>query len=301
MKLGWLGGAALAAVTTLGGAAAGCGPAARDVDGPQARRAAWKLRMDTADFHYLVWRGTVADGETMWLDVDGKERARARGIVIAHRGRLWRLRPTTDLRPASGCNEDGSWDPAAQIEVRGAELFSGHETYPLVDYYGESYGVRGGETTMTLQGQLGRVMFVTEDEQLEGCDGVPRRRAAGFTYDLYREDMYDALIDDESEEAQRRAAGRQSDMSHYLPDAECRRRDRHALGALVTGDPDALIDEVVAHDVSMCGVRPAAAMLAYARAVGALAPRLVGYATSGDAFGDRDRVVGYAGVVIPAA
>jgi AmmeMemoRadiSam system protein B len=92
-----------------------------------------------------------------------------------------------------------------------------------------------------------------------------------------------------------------SDMSHYLPDAECRRRDRHALGALVTGDPDALIDEVVAHDVSMCGVRPAAAMLAYARAVGALAPRLVGYATSGDAFGDRDRVVGYAGVVIPAA
>lgn len=92
-----------------------------------------------------------------------------------------------------------------------------------------------------------------------------------------------------------------SDMSHYLPDAECRRRDRHALGALVTGDPDTLIDEVVAHDVSMCGVRPAAAMLAYARAVGAPAPRLIGYATSGDAFGDRDRVVGYAGVVIPAA
>ena len=92
-----------------------------------------------------------------------------------------------------------------------------------------------------------------------------------------------------------------SDMSHYLPDAECRRRDRHALGALVTGDPDTLIDEVVAHDVSMCGVRPAAAMLAYARAVSAPAPRLIGYATSGDAFGDRDRVVGYAGVVIPAA
>lgn len=90
-----------------------------------------------------------------------------------------------------------------------------------------------------------------------------------------------------------------SDMSHYLADDETRRRDRHALDALVTGDPAALVDAVVEHDVSMCGVRPAAAMLAYAAARGAGRPRLIGYATSGDAFGDRDRVVGYAGVVVP--
>ncbi|MCB9575086.1 MAG: AmmeMemoRadiSam system protein B [Kofleriaceae bacterium] len=92
-----------------------------------------------------------------------------------------------------------------------------------------------------------------------------------------------------------------SDMSHYLPDGEARRRDRLALDALVTGDAGALVDAVVDHDVSMCGVRPAAAMLAYARARGAALPHLVGYATSGDAFGDYDRVVGYAGVVVPAA
>jgi MEMO1 family protein len=91
-----------------------------------------------------------------------------------------------------------------------------------------------------------------------------------------------------------------SDMSHYLPDDVTRRRDRVAIDALVTGDPDALFDAVQANDVSMCGVRPAAAMLAYAWERGAGAPRLVGYATSGDAFGDRDRVVGYAGVVVPA-
>ena len=90
-----------------------------------------------------------------------------------------------------------------------------------------------------------------------------------------------------------------SDMSHYLRDDETRRRDQAALDALVTGDPDALVDAVVTHDVSMCGVRPAAAMLAYARARGAGRPRLVGYATSGEAFGDFDRVVGYAGVVVP--
>jgi MEMO1 family protein len=90
-----------------------------------------------------------------------------------------------------------------------------------------------------------------------------------------------------------------SDMNHYLPEQETRRRDKTALDALVTGDPAALIDAVVEHDVSMCGVRPAAAMLAYARERGAGTPRLVGYATSGEAFGDHERVVGYAGVVVP--
>ncbi len=91
-----------------------------------------------------------------------------------------------------------------------------------------------------------------------------------------------------------------SDMSHYLPDPETRRRDRLALDALVSGDEARLMDVCEANDVSMCGVRPAAAMLAFVRARGAGRPELVGYATSGDAFGDRDSVVGYAGVVVPA-
>lgn len=91
-----------------------------------------------------------------------------------------------------------------------------------------------------------------------------------------------------------------SDMSHFLPDDECRRRDRVALDALATGDPETLLATVDRHDISMCGARPAAAMLAYARARSAPLPRLTGYATSGDAFGDRSRVVGYAGAVIPA-
>jgi len=90
-----------------------------------------------------------------------------------------------------------------------------------------------------------------------------------------------------------------SDMNHYLPDPTTRRLDRLALDALVTGDPAELMTVVEGNRLSMCGVRPAAAMLAYARARGAGAPELVGYATSGDAFGDRDSVVGYAGVVVP--
>jgi len=90
-----------------------------------------------------------------------------------------------------------------------------------------------------------------------------------------------------------------SDMSHYLPDSETRAVDRVALEPLLALDPAALYRTVADNDISMCGFIPATAMLAYARAVGAGAPELVGYATSGDAFGDRERVVGYAGVVLP--
>ncbi len=90
-----------------------------------------------------------------------------------------------------------------------------------------------------------------------------------------------------------------SDMSHYLPDAVARKVDHQALEPLLAYDAPALYRTVVDNDISMCGYIPATAMLAYAHATGAPAPELVGYATSGDAFGDRSRVVGYAGVVIP--
>ena len=74
-----------------------------------------------------------------------------------------------------------------------------------------------------------------------------------------------------------------------------------ALDSLLTGDAAALHRTVRERDISMCGVIPTTAMLAYARAVGATArPELVAYATSGDTGGDRSRVVGYAGVVIAA-
>lgn len=92
-----------------------------------------------------------------------------------------------------------------------------------------------------------------------------------------------------------------SDMSHYLPDAEARDADRLALAPLLAFDPEGLYRTVVAHDISMCGFVPATVMLSYAREAGAGTPELVAYATSGDAFGDTSRVVGYAGVVVPRA
>jgi AmmeMemoRadiSam system protein B len=89
-----------------------------------------------------------------------------------------------------------------------------------------------------------------------------------------------------------------SDMSHYLPDEIARRVDRTALAPLLAFDPEGLHRTVVEHDISMCGFVPATAMLAYARRAGAEQPELVAYATSAEAFGDKSRVVGYAGVVL---
>jgi MEMO1 family protein len=89
-----------------------------------------------------------------------------------------------------------------------------------------------------------------------------------------------------------------SDMSHYLPESEARRVDRMALEPLLDLDPSGLYRTVVASEISMCGFIPATAMLSYARELGAGLPRLVGYATSGEAFGDTSQVVGYAGVVV---
>jgi MEMO1 family protein len=91
-----------------------------------------------------------------------------------------------------------------------------------------------------------------------------------------------------------------SDMNHYLDVTETRRRDLLALEAMLTGDPERLYRTVRDNDISMCGVLPAAAMLAYARAVaGDIEPELIAYATSADAFGDTERVVGYASVLVP--
>lgn len=92
-----------------------------------------------------------------------------------------------------------------------------------------------------------------------------------------------------------------SDMSHYLPDETARRVDRTALAPLLAFDPEGLYRTVVDHDISMCGFIPATAMLAYARQAGAARPELVAYATSAEAFGDKSRVVGYAGVVLGEA
>jgi AmmeMemoRadiSam system protein B len=89
-----------------------------------------------------------------------------------------------------------------------------------------------------------------------------------------------------------------SDMNHYESDVVTRVKDHRAIERILTLDPRGLFDVVTQQDISMCGFGPAVAMLTAARQLGAKSAELVKYATSGDVSGDRDRVVGYAGVVV---
>ena len=88
-------------------------------------------------------------------------------------------------------------------------------------------------------------------------------------------------------------------MTHYEPDPVARERDRLAIEAALTLDPEALYETVHRHRITMCGVVPATVMLAAVRRLGASRAHLVDYATSGDTSGDRSSVVGYAGICVP--
>jgi len=89
-----------------------------------------------------------------------------------------------------------------------------------------------------------------------------------------------------------------SDMNHYESDAVTRAKDHRALERILSLDPRGLFDVVTQQNISMCGFGPAVAMLTAARQLGAKRAELVKYATSGDVSGDRDMVVGYAGMVV---
>lgn len=91
-----------------------------------------------------------------------------------------------------------------------------------------------------------------------------------------------------------------SDMNHYEPDAITRVKDQSAIEPILRLDARALYDVVTQQHVSMCGVGPVVVMLTATKKLGATRAELVKYATSGDISGDRDLVVGYAGVIIPA-
>jgi MEMO1 family protein len=89
-----------------------------------------------------------------------------------------------------------------------------------------------------------------------------------------------------------------SDMSHYIPHDLAKQKDRLAIERLLALDAKGLYDTCELHDITMCGVLPATALLGYAHARGGGRPELVQYATSGEAFGAYDSVVGYAGVTL---
>jgi hypothetical protein len=89
-----------------------------------------------------------------------------------------------------------------------------------------------------------------------------------------------------------------SDMNHYENDAITRIKDAKAIERILHLDVRGLYDVVHRERISMCGYAPTVVMLTATLHLGATSAELVKYATSGDISGDRDAVVGYAGIVV---
>lgn len=89
-----------------------------------------------------------------------------------------------------------------------------------------------------------------------------------------------------------------SDMNHYENDVDTRVKDSLAIERMLALDPKGLYEVVHHEKISMCGYGPAVAMLTAAKRLGAARAELIKYATSGDVSGDRDMVVGYAGIAV---
>jgi len=89
-----------------------------------------------------------------------------------------------------------------------------------------------------------------------------------------------------------------SDMNHYESDAITRVKDQKAIDRVLALDAGGLWEVVVRDDISMCGFGPTVVMLTAAKILGATRATLVRYATSGDVSGERDAVVGYAGIIV---
>jgi AmmeMemoRadiSam system protein B len=89
-----------------------------------------------------------------------------------------------------------------------------------------------------------------------------------------------------------------SDMNHYESDNITRVKDRRAIDQVLALNPRGLYDTVRDGHISMCGYGPATIMLTAARQLGATKAELIRYATSAEVSGDRDMVVGYAGIAV---
>ena len=89
-----------------------------------------------------------------------------------------------------------------------------------------------------------------------------------------------------------------SDMNHFADVITTHRLDDLALKAIATRDPEYVYETVRQNRISMCGMAPCVVVMEALRWLGCLNRcEFVGHATSADAGGPSDRVVGYAGLL----
>ena len=89
-----------------------------------------------------------------------------------------------------------------------------------------------------------------------------------------------------------------SDMNHFDSAQVGNAKDKLAIKQIIELNPQQLFDTVRHNDISMCGVVPTTIMLFAAQILGATQATLVKYSDSGDSSGDKNSVVGYAGLTV---
>jgi AmmeMemoRadiSam system protein B len=87
------------------------------------------------------------------------------------------------------------------------------------------------------------------------------------------------------------------DMTHYEPHLQAKEKDLYAVEAMLKLDTAELARRYKERRITMCAFPPVMCVMAAAKELGATRGELVTYRTSGDASGDYDQVVGYAGVI----
>ncbi len=75
-------------------------------------------------------------------------------------------------------------------------------------------------------------------------------------------------------------------------------KDHQAISHILDLDPNGLYDTVLGQRISMCGIMPTTITMIAALELGATRAELVRYSDSGEASGDTNQVVGYAGITI---
>jgi AmmeMemoRadiSam system protein B/AmmeMemoRadiSam system protein A len=89
-----------------------------------------------------------------------------------------------------------------------------------------------------------------------------------------------------------------TDMNHYADETQTRRLDRMALDAVESLDPPKVYETVRKNRISMCGVLPTVVVMETLKRLDSLHRfESVGYTTSAATSGDKNHVVGYAGML----
>ncbi len=89
-----------------------------------------------------------------------------------------------------------------------------------------------------------------------------------------------------------------SDFSHYESQAKVERKDLAALKAVEALNVEDFYRVLDTENVSCCGYGPIAALMTYAKALGAKKVEVLSHKTSGDITGDKSSVVGYAAAIM---